>query len=243
MPNPNYYHRTIIKKQIESEALEKERPIWIYLPPGYNELLSYPVLYCQDGLEFLNFGRVATWANTLILDENVEPFLIVGVEVDLPNRTAEYSPEGSRYSRYKTFFTDELMPFVAQNFPVRTGPDNTVLAGDSLGATVSLHLALDRPNLFRKIISLSGAYYPISLDLIGKTKDFRNLDLYMLIGLQETHFENDSGVYDFLSLNRKAKTLLENGGASIRYKEAEGGHIWGFWQKELPDALRYFFGE
>lgn len=46
-------------------------------PPGYNEVLSYPVVYCQDGEEFFNFGRIATLAGQLIVEEDVEPFIIV----------------------------------------------------------------------------------------------------------------------------------------------------------------------
>ena len=79
MTDSRYLKRTIVKEEIESRYLGEKRTLRIYLPPGYNELLSYPVVYCQDGEEFFNFGRIATTANQIILDEGAEPFIIVGV--------------------------------------------------------------------------------------------------------------------------------------------------------------------
>ena len=112
---------------------EGERNLRVYLPPGYNELLSYPAVYCQDGEEFFNFGRIATIANQLILDEGVEPFIIVGVDVDKKLRTSEYSPDGDRYAGYVSFFGEELVPFIEEKYPVRPEPSERILAGDSLG--------------------------------------------------------------------------------------------------------------
>jgi enterochelin esterase-like enzyme len=84
-----FLKRTIVKETLWSKHLQEERKLRIYLPPGYNEVLSYPVVYCQDGEEFFNFGRIATLAGRLIIEEDVEPFIIVGVEVDVAVRTQE----------------------------------------------------------------------------------------------------------------------------------------------------------
>ena len=72
-------------------------------------------MYCQDGEEFFNFGRIATWANQLILEEGVEPFIIVGVEVNTKVRTEEYAPFGNRFDAYLSCFAEEIIPFVEQN--------------------------------------------------------------------------------------------------------------------------------
>lgn len=58
MTDTRYLKRTIVKEEIESRYLGEKRTLRIYLPPGYNELLSYPVVYCQDGEEFFNFGEL-----------------------------------------------------------------------------------------------------------------------------------------------------------------------------------------
>ncbi|WP_322904411.1 alpha/beta hydrolase [Paenibacillus campi] len=243
MTDSRYLKRTILKEQIDSRHLGETRTLRIYLPPGYNELLSYPVIYCQDGEEFFNFGRIATYANQLILDENIEPFIVVGVEVNTKIRTQEYAPFGNRFAAYTACFAEEIIPYIEAKYPVRRSADERVLAGDSLGGSVSVHIALRYPELFRRIISLSGAYYEQSQQLIAAEADLSALDVYMIVGLQETDFESDTGVYDFVQLNRDTRDLLLARGATVRYAEKDGKHLWGFWQKELPAALKYFLQE
>ncbi|MGG4341830.1 alpha/beta hydrolase [Paenibacillus lautus] len=240
MTNERLLKRTIVKEVIESKFLQENRTLRIYLPPGYNEILSYPVVYCQDGEEFFNFGRIATWANQLILEEGVEPFIIVGVEVNTKVRTEEYAPFGNRFDAYLSCFAEEIIPFVEQKYPVRKEPAERVLAGDSLGGSVSVHLALRYPHLFTRIISLSGAFYEKSQNMIREERDLSWLDIYMIVGLQEDNYATDTGVYNFVELNRSTKALLEERGATISYFEKDGRHLWGFWQKELPAALMYF---
>ncbi|MDH6672399.1 enterochelin esterase-like enzyme [Paenibacillus sp. LBL] len=242
MTNERLLKRTIVKEVIQSKFLQENRTLRIYLPPGYNEILSYPVVYCQDGEEFFNFGRIATWANQLILEEGVEPFIIVGVEVNTKVRTEEYAPFGNRFDAYLSCFAEEIIPFIEQNYPVRREPSERVLAGDSLGGSVSVHLALRYPQLFTRIISLSGAFYEKSQDMIREEADLSWLDIYMIVGLQEDNYTTDTGVYNFVELNRSTKALLEERGARISYLEKDGRHLWGFWQKELPAALMYFLG-
>lgn len=240
MTDQRYLKRTVIKEVIDSQYLGEKRNLRIYLPPGYNEILSYPVIYCQDGEEFFNFGRIATHANRLILDEDIEPFIVVGVEVNTAVRTSEYAPFGDRFEAYTSCFVDEIIPFVERNYPVRRETTERILAGDSLGATVSLHLAMNHPNMFSKIISLSGAYYEASLELIAANQDLSHLSLFMIVGLQEDNYTTDTGTYNFVELNRQAKALLEQRGATVHYYEKDGKHLWGFWQLELPDAITHF---
>ncbi|MEF3303662.1 alpha/beta hydrolase [Paenibacillus sp. GYB003] len=242
MDDTRYTKRTIVKEDVPSAVLNETRNVKIYLPPGYNELLSYPVLYCQDGEDFFNFGRTATHMTKLILDEGLEPALIVGVDVDKKLRNDEYSPEGSRFRTYCRFFAEELVPYVEARYPARKDAASRVIAGDSLGGTVSLHIALDYPELFRRVLSLSGAFFPSSRERIAEEDDLSWLQLYMLVGLQETAVETSRGTFDFLEENRRTRELLESRDADLVYEEKDGKHLWGFWQKELPGALKLFFG-
>ncbi|MEC0184041.1 alpha/beta hydrolase-fold protein [Paenibacillus peoriae] len=240
MTDSRYLKRTILKDEVESRFLGETRRLRIYLPPGYNEILSYPVVYCQDGEEFFNFGRIATHANRLILDEGVEPFIIVGVEVNTKIRTREYAPFGDRFKAYTTCFAEEIIPYVEQKYPIRSDASSRILAGDSLGGSVSLHLALLYPQLFNRIISLSGAYFEASQEIITREKDLSRLRVWMIVGLQEDAFESDTGIHNFVELNRQCADLLRERNAEVSYREKDGKHLWGFWQNELPDALMYF---
>lgn len=237
----DYVKRTIFKEEVPSQYVDAPRLVKVYAPPGYNELLSYPVVYCQDGNDFFTMGRIATIANQLILEEGIEPFMIVGVSVERSKRTSEYAANGSRTEAYKRFFTDELLPYIEERYPIRRDPSSRVLAGDSLGGTVSLHLALDRPDLFPKVLSLSGAFFQPTLDALTMKESLNWLDIWMVVGLDETAVETHSGTFDFIYWNREAKQILEQKGAAVSYREKPGDHVWGLWQKELPDGLRHFF--
>lgn len=244
MTDSRYLKRTIEKATINSEYLiEGTRHLRIYLPPGYNEVLSYPVVYCQDGEDFFNFGRIATSAQELILDEGIEPFIIVGVDVDKKVRTEEYAPDGERHQSYVNFFVHELVPYIEANYAVRQEPDERLLAGDSLGGTVSLHIALQHPQMFTRVLCMSGAFYEASLQIVAASGDLDWLNIYMFVGLQEDAFETDRGVYNFVDINRKMKQLLDERDANVHYYEKDGKHQWGFWQKEVPQALKYFIPE
>jgi enterochelin esterase-like enzyme len=235
-----YYKRTIVKQSVPSIYLEQPRSIRIFLPPGYNELVTYPVIYCQDGEQFFNFGRIVTHMNRLLYDEGAEPAIIVGVDVDLSIRTSEYSPEGSRFHDYCRFFTEELLPFVEQEYSVRSECHERLLAGDSLGGTVSLHLALDYPHHFCRVLCLSGAFFRETRERISLEADLSRLKLYMLIGTDETAVTTERGTFDFLTENRQTKTLLEARSVRLTYMEKPGKHLWGFWQNELPEAMKLF---
>lgn len=244
MSQQNQYKRKIVKETVPSQYLpEGSRAVRIFLPPGYNELLSYPVVYCQDGEQFFNYGRIATAATEMILEDGIEPFIIVGVDVDIAKRTSEYSPDGALHERYATFFVEELVPFIEKNYAARSMREARIIAGDSLGGTVSLHIALKYPDHFNQIISLSGAFYAASTYMTSFEQDLSHLELYMIVGLQETAFETDRGTFNFVTINREMKQLLASKGAKLHYSEHDGEHLWGFWQKYVPTALKTFLHE
>lgn len=241
MDSNRYTQRTIVKQTVPSTYLSGgSRNIRIYLPPCYNELSSYPVIYGQDGEDLFNYGRIATHMNKLILDDDVQPAIIVGVEVDKSIRTAEYAPDGSLYPAYSQFFARELLPYIEGHYAARPDVSERILVGDSLGGTVSLHLALDFPYLFQRVIALSGAFLPSTRERLQREASLSWLELWQLVGTDETEVRTERGTFDFLELNRTARALLEARGTKLTYLEKPGKHLWGFWQQELPEAMKVF---
>lgn len=240
LDSSRYFRRTIEKHQLASRFLDHERSLRVYLPPGYNELLSYPVIYCQDGEQFFNFGRIATFLTQGILDDGVEPAIIVGVDVNTAIRTSEYAPEGERHQAYTTFFAEELVPWVENQYAARQERHERILAGDSLGATVSMHLALNYRDLFCKLISFSGAFFQSTRKRLQAENDLSWLEIYMQIGLDETEVVTERGTYNFLTENRETMELLHAKNAKLLYTEKPGTHIWKYWQAEMPAAIRHF---
>ncbi len=231
--------RIIESHTIYSAHLSEERNIKVFLPPQFNPADHYPVLYCHDGNEFLTHGRIATIANQIIFEGRLRPIIIVLIAVSHAHRMDDYALYGARNDAYISFVLDECLPFVENHYPVATDLSGRFMAGISLGGVVSLEIYIRRPDLFSNLLLFSGAYYQNVKNRVEKLSEANDLDAFMVVGKQERVVKTDHGVYDFYTANRIVRDLLVTRGAKIEYKEADGQHVWGFWQSQLPDALNW----
>jgi len=141
----------------------RSRDVLVWLPPGYgaDSTRRCPVLYFHDGnnvfdaatsFKGMEWGADET-AGRLIRSGALRPCILVGID-NTPDRIAEYAPVddarhgGGQAAGYERFLAEELKPFMGRSCRTLSGPDDTGLAGSSLGALVSLDLALQRPDLF-----------------------------------------------------------------------------------------------
>jgi enterochelin esterase-like enzyme len=239
MAEIDYTKRKIEAHNLYSSHLSEERTVKVYLPPGYNPDQLYPVMYCHDGLEFFTHGRIATLANQLIAEGRLSPIVIVGIAVQKSTRTEDYSVDGSRHEAYCRFVLDECMPLIESHYAVGKTTDMRWMAGISLGAAVTLSISLNHPDKFNQLVLFSGAFYENVRALVKERPSLSDLSAYMVVGEQETAVEIPSGVYDFYRANQVMRDLLRIRGAKVRYEEAPGTHIWGFWQRQIPNALEW----
>jgi len=239
-PASSTNHSHIDAFTVQSSFLEEDRAVQVYLPPGYNADTSYPVVYFQDGQDYLEQGQAAQQLTDAIINVSIVPLIAVAISVSAEHRRAEYAPEGERNERYRHFFNEELLPFIETKYAVSSSAEGRILAGSSFGATVSLQLALDHPDRYSKIASLSGAFYPPIQEQISRHDNLSWLSLYASIGLEETAHETPRGKVNFLELNRVAKELLDTRGALLDYTEKPGTHSWDSWRDEVLPSIRHF---
>jgi enterochelin esterase-like enzyme len=239
MPDNSYTHRVIEAHNLYSAHLSEERTIKVYLPPDYDANRAYPVVYCHDGMEFFTHGRIATIANKLIAEGRLEPLFIVGIAVKKSTRTEDYAPTGERHVEYVKFVVDECMPFVEKKYSVMADVNHRFMAGISLGAAATMSIHLRYPELFSRLLLFSGAFYDEVRDTLKKQMQLRELHAFMTVGRQETSVETPQGPYDFYRANQHVRDILRLRQAKVAYQEANGTHIWGFWQTQLPDALSW----
>jgi len=71
------------------------------------------------------------------------------------NRPEEYNRLNDKYPRV---IVDELMPVLTKEYNISTDPDMHAIAGASSGAIAAFTVAWERPNQFRKVISVVGTY-------------------------------------------------------------------------------------
>lgn len=229
--------RKIESHVIQSEYLQEERTVKVFVPHSYQPRQPLPIVYCHDGLEFFTHGRIATLANELMVAGEIPPFLIAGIAVNLEHRREDYSMDGVRHNAYRQFVMDEVVPKLDAAYAV--DDSQRLMAGISLGAVASLSFMLTYPQYFHTMILFSGAYFPQVQNRLQEEMDLSRLHAYLFIGDEERQAKTPSGVYDFYQYNEQMRDILLDHGAEIDFHIGSGNHIWGVWQKALPDALRW----
>lgn len=138
---------------------------------------KYKVLYLLDGQNAFDACtaenhvemRADETLTQLITTGGIDPIIAVGIDAGSPidsrgeptdggsQRAVEYLPfpdpnipavREVQGPKFDTFVEDEVMPLVAANFRVLTGPKNTSVWGASYGAVAALYALIHRPDLF-----------------------------------------------------------------------------------------------
>ncbi len=204
----------MLKEQIKthenfgSAHLASPRNVLVYLPPGYglNTSRHYPVLYMHDGQNLVNpqdaFGGVV-WgvdetAQTLILTEQIEPLIIVGIYNSGEKRIDEYTPvkssggrmpgRGGHADQYGRMIIEELKPFIDREYLTKPEREHTAIGGSSLGGLVSLHLGFKRPDVFSRLAVMSPAVWWANNQIIREIAliaDHLPLRIWLDIGRNE----------------------------------------------------------
>lgn len=231
-------------------VLDYEHTIHVYLPEGYDAQQEYPVVYFQDGKDYIEFAVVPHILNELIKAGSIKPLIAVFVtppnlhQPKLPNRMTEYGMN----DEYVKFFTKELVGYIDSNYSTIKDPASRLVVGDSYGGLISTYIALSNPGVFKNAYSQSG-YHSFSKDKIIKLVDStekKPVSIYLDIGTYEKKVGASflpADETDFTEGNRRFKRTLELKRYSFVYKEYPEGHTWGNWRRHLIDALVYFFGK
>lgn len=235
-----------------SKALDNERQLHVYLPPGYRDTQAkFPLLIFFDGESYLKESEIPTprLLDNLIAAKAIKPLVAVFVH----NATADSRDhELPCNPALAEFAAGELLPFIRTNYRVTSDPAHVALAGASFGGLASSFVALLHPELFGLVISQSGSYWwsfprghsafdgseePGWLRRRVQRQPRAQVQFYLSAGIFESK-PNGAGLLEQARLQRD--TLRERG-YSVAYQEFAGGHDFTAWRATLPDALRAFF--
>jgi predicted alpha/beta superfamily hydrolase len=149
-------------------------------------------------------------------------------------------------TRYPTFLTREVMPFMARNYRVATGPENTGLGGSSLGALIALYTAVVKPGLVGRLLLESPSLWASNRQLIRETRAVKRWPDRVFLGTGTAEVgrkEKDQSVVDDV---RELDGILRRGGLDenrLRLVIDDGAyHHEAAWAKRFPDALAFLFG-
>lgn len=175
-----------------SEAVDPLQPrtVRVYVPAAANAAEDVAVLVMQDGQNLFspeaNLGgwQASQTAELMIAQGEIDPVLIVAID-NTPARFEEYThvtddigggPIGGQADDYADFVVEGVLPFIADRYPTRVGPENTAVLGSSLGGLVSLHLAHRHPEVFGSVGSMSGTLGWGTIELENQTMIERYAD-------------------------------------------------------------------
>ena len=254
LPQPWYEKRagvprySLIEEKIKSVALNSERRVLVYTPPGYSkEHASYQTVYLTDGED--PDGLVfASWTfENLLADGKIPPVVVVRLaNPDRPTRGKDLACNDA----FLSYLNDEVVPFVRKKYNTSPDPSRTVIGGDSLGGVNASCAGLRHSETFGLVLSQSGAYqYPFTeadhADTNWLVQQFiatKKLPLrfYMDAGTNEVGPENQG--YGLLLSNRHLRDVLKAKGYDVYYQEFEGDHEFINWRGTLADGLIVLLG-
>lgn len=236
----------MIEREITSNYLGEKMILKIYQPESFSPLYKYHICIMQDGNDYYQMGRVATFSDKLHEDAEIENTIFIGIHYkDRYDRLMKYHPTGEQYEAYSKFIMKEVVPLLDDLLPTYHMGGSRALMGDSLAGTFALTLAIKYPNTFGKVIIQSPLVDDDVLQAVKNASNLEALDIYHTIGTNETNVETTKKPnVDFLTPNRKLKDLLEQKGLTYYYKEIpDGEHTWKYWQKDMENALKSIFGD
>lgn len=249
-----------------SRTFRNTRFLRVWLPPGYddpgNAARHYPVLYLNDGQNLfeasLSFTgvewQVDETADRLIREGIIPPMIFVGLDNGTKHRFREYMPHRSfnpmmlrvQGTRYPTFLIKEVMPFMARNYRVATGPENTGLGGSSLGALISIFTAAVSPGVIGRLLVESPSLWASNRQLLRGSRTVKRWPerIFLATGTSEVgRRDRDQSVVDDV---REFASILRRAGldeSRLRVVIEEGGtHHESAWARRLPEALTFLFG-
>lgn len=227
---------------LDSRLLGTPEKLIVYTPKRYSPLYSYPVLYVQDGDDYLAMGRMASLLDQMIADKEIPDLLAVFIPVDKAKRFDRYHPDGKEHLAYTRFLADEVVSFIDSHYSTHPLGNGRTLLGESLGGVVSLFTALAYPHTFGQVASQSGAVDEQLNRRIAQADLTVSQTFYLEIGTEETAVNSSRGVLNLYAANEELRAILQTKKATLFYETFEGDHTWGHWQKNLPRMLRTLYG-
>ncbi|MNO31721.1 Endo-1,4-beta-xylanase Z precursor [compost metagenome] len=255
----------IVTDRLNSELLNKELGISVYLPPAYSQDVKYPVLYLLYGyggthdswFTYLNIHRAA---DRLIKEEKIKPLIIVSPDYRNSFGVNSSSEEGDvpgsvDVGPYEEYLIKELIPYIDGKYSTNTTRAGRYVGGASMGGYASLYLGFNYPDLFSRIGAHSAALWDYtetdqfmdqrdwlySSELLREARD--PFKLVKNRQLDDLKVYLDCGTEDAL-LNKSylLYELLQSKGIDSQWAPHSGGHDDAYWSSQLENYLIFYSG-
>ena len=252
--------------QIKSEKIY-DYELSIVLPSGYNTENKYRTIYMHDGG---NGGvQVLNYIEHLIISQQIEPFIIVGI---VPNdRNNEYTPWeapsllpnvpplGGKAKEYLDDVVNKIKPYIDDNYSTNPAPSHTAISGCSFGGLVSIFASYYYPDVFHHYIILSASFwydgvlqYIQGEEIIRKNISYKkpiinreNHQMYLYVGKMEGIYRESKQKYMVDFTEKAYKELLQEGFKEDKIlleQHPEGTHDAYFFSMHFLRGLQWLYG-
>lgn len=211
---------------------------------------KFPTVYLLNGFG----GDYRTWPILQDLDSLANVYGMIFVCPDGCDSWYWDSPI-DKNMQMESFFVNDLVPFIDNNFPTIAAPEKRAITGLSMGGHGALYLAMRHPDLFKNAGSTSGGVdirpFPTRWkmkDRIGeyeKNKEVWDSHTVATIAKNITDGQLniifDCGAQDFFAqVNSNLHNDLLSRGVSHDYISRPGTHNGAYWHNSILYQLLYF---
>jgi enterochelin esterase-like enzyme len=260
-------HGTMATMWVPSTAMKTPRRMFVYTPPGYEDSSTrYPVLYLLHG----SGGDEEAWPvmgianvimDNLIAQGRAKPMIVVmpnaywneiaSLDVAGP-RTAPPPGVGSggvppQYDANEKDIVDDLIPFVDKHYRTLPGRENRALAGLSMGASITVNVAVKRLDVFASIGVLSAGMFRGAPDAPGGAALLEKISPDFFVDPAATNkklrlFFFSCGTEDpRIPALTKLQEELRSRKIKFTFKSYPGEHEWKVWRHSLADMAPMLF--
>jgi len=212
---------------ITSKNMARKMTYSVWLPNGYDETKTYPVLYLLHGYEsgdqshldrcWVEKGNARQIAKDYVAGGGVQMIIV------MPNGLSSFYQ-----GNYETYLHEELIPYVEKSFG---GNGKRAIAGLSMGGYGTLYNALKYPSAFTYAYAMSPATSEFMTSFIDAQADVKVFPSFTIeVGNQDTTVDNAA------SLN--LANYMKEKGMNCEFIARDGIHYWDFWKECLPKALK-----
>lgn len=263
-----------------------QRNIDIWLPENYSESEKYPVIYMHDGQMLFDSSQTwnnQEWMvdevlGDLIARDEIRECIVVGIWNNGEYRYSEYFPQKvitnipedereiiltqqlmskPQSDKYLLFLTEELKPFIDNNFPTLNNRSSTFIMGSSMGGIISLYALCEYPEVFGAAACLSTHWPLAKKSLIHektnekvsiKFRDYLETNLPQA-GTHKIYFDYGTIGLDSLYKPHQLevdKIMIEKGYTESNWKTKEfpgEDHTETAWAKRLSLPVRFLLSE
>jgi enterochelin esterase-like enzyme len=239
---------------------------WIYVPAQYDKSTPASLMIFNDGQAFMapeGDARAQNVMDNLIYRREIPVMIAVfinpGRRPDQPeptprdwgdrntNRPTEYNSLDDRYPRV---IVDELLPVLYKEYNISKDPERHGIGGASSGAIAAFTVAWERPNQFRKVLSIVGSFtnirgghvYP---EVVRKSEK-KPIRIFLQDGRNDNRGQGRNGgnydeTRDWFYQNVRLMKALTDKGYEVNYAWGMNRHGQKMGGAIMPEMMRWLW--